>query len=122
MADHTASEFVGLKKSNKKDLADKTNQRKVITLKETVHELIEKMERSMHVISKQNTIMKNRFDELNGKQEDSEKVVKIHEEINAGHKTWKKVQEEIKENKKTWKIEQKKEQESLGKIIEDQEI
>ena len=31
-------------------------------------------------------MMKNRLDKLNGKQEHNEKVVKTHEEINAGHK------------------------------------
>ena len=93
MADHTVSEYVGFKKSNVKDLADKTNQRRVLMLEETVHELIEKMEkmeRSMHVMVKGNSPLKNRIDELNDKQKDNEKVVKIHEEINAGRRHKKK--------------------------------
>ena len=56
-------------------------------LEETVYESIEKMEeieRTIHVLVKENTILKNSIDELNGKQEDNEKVMKIHEEINAG--------------------------------------
>ena len=48
--------------------------------------------------------------------------MKIHEEINAGYELQKTVQEEMKDERKTWKIEQKKEQESLQKIIEDQEF
>ena len=46
---------------------------------------MERMERSTHVMEKEITLYwKNRIDELNGKQEDNEKVMKIHEEINAG--------------------------------------
>ena len=125
MTDHTTLDFVVFKKSNKKDLADKTNQKRVIMLKEIVHELMdemEKMERSMDIMAKQNTMMKNRLDELNSKQEENEQVMKIHEKINTGHKMWKKAQEEMKNKRKTWKIEQIKEQESFRKIIDDQEI
>ena len=76
-------------------------------LEDTVHESIEQiknMGKSRHVMVKQNTMLKNRLDELNAKQEDNMKVVKIHEEINAGHKTWKKAQEDMKDERKTWKI------------------
>ena len=38
------------------------------------------------VLVKENSILKNRIDKLNSKQEYNEKVAKIHEEINAGHK------------------------------------
>ena len=58
------------------------------------------MDRSMPVIAKQNTKIKNRLDKLNGKQ-DNEKVVKIHEEINAGYMMWKKAQEAMKDERKT---------------------
>ena len=71
----------------------------------------------MHVLVKENTILKNWIDELNGKQEDNEKVMKIHKEINAGrrHKNKWKVKE------KTWKIiKKKKKQESQRKVLEDQ--
>ena len=86
MADHTVSEYVGFKKSNVKDLADKTNQRRVLMLEETVHELIEKMEkmeRSMHVMVKQNIMMKNRLDELNGKQKDTHIHTHTHTHAHA---------------------------------------
>ena len=43
--------------------------------------------------------MKNTVDELNDKQEDNEKVLKIKEEINAGHKMQKKSQPEVKDKK-----------------------
>ena len=78
-------------------------------LEETVYESIEKMkkmERIMHVLVKENYIEKQ-----NGKQEDNEKVTKIHAEINAGHKMWKRAQHDIKNKRTTWKIEQKKEHE-----------
>ena len=55
MAYHLTSEFEGFNKSNEKDLVTKTNQKRVIMLEETVHELIEKMEkmeRSMHILEK----------------------------------------------------------------------
>ena len=68
---------------------------------------MEKMERSMHVMVKQNTMMKTRLDELNGKQVDNEKVVKSHEEINARQD----VEEGTRRNERC-KIEQIKEQES----------
>ena len=61
MADHATSKFHGFNKSNEKDQAIKTNQRRVIMIQETVHEFIEKMEkmkRSMHIMVKQNTVEK----------------------------------------------------------------
>ena len=99
MADHKTSEFEGFNKSNAKDRIIKINQNRVIMLEESVHELIEKMEkmeRSMHVMVKGNSPLKNRIDELNDKQKDNEKVVKIHEEINAGRR-----------HKKKWKMREK---------------
>ena len=45
MANHTTSKFEGSNKSNKKDLVTKTNQRRLIMLDKTVHELIEKLEK-----------------------------------------------------------------------------
>ena len=54
----------------------------------------------MRVLVKENAILKNRGDELSGKQEDNEQVTNIHEEINAGHKMWKKAQEDIEDERK----------------------
>ena len=50
---------------------------------------------------KQNTILKNRLDELNGKQE-------VHEEINAGQKMWKKAQKKRKMRERHGRLNRKK--------------
>ena len=64
MADHpTTTEFEGFNKSNEKNLDIKTKQRRLLMLEETVHEsieIIEKMERKMHLLVEKNYILKTR--------------------------------------------------------------